>query len=220
MRPRVIVHSAISVDGRTEGVDVDLSAFYSVGAVWGEDVTLAGSETILRGVRPCGDEGDAKVAAPAEGDARPLLVVADGRGRVRCWGTLRQAGYWRDVAALCCEATPAEYRNYLETRGVKCVITPGARVDLRAGLEMLAARFGARVVRVDSGGTLSGALLRQGLVDEVSVMIQPQLVGGDEGRTLFREAATTAGAPPIDLKLIAVDRRGEIIWARYEVERT
>lgn len=37
-----------------------------------------------------------------------------------------------------------------------------------------------RVMRVDTGGTLNGILLRQGLVTEVSLFIYPSLVGGEK----------------------------------------
>ena len=39
-----------------------------------------------------------------------------------------------------------------------------------------------RNVRVDSGGALNGALLRAGLVDEVSLLVHPRIVGGDGPR--------------------------------------
>ena len=47
------------------------------------------------------------------------------------------------------------------------------RVDLRQALTELASRTGARVVRVDSGGQLTRALLDLRLVDEVSLLVHP-----------------------------------------------
>jgi 2,5-diamino-6-(ribosylamino)-4(3H)-pyrimidinone 5'-phosphate reductase len=40
-------------------------------------------------------------------------------------------------------------------------------------------------VRTDSDGTLNGILLREGLVDEVSVLISPKMAGGKNSSTVF-----------------------------------
>lgn len=37
---------------------------------------------------------------------------------------------------------------------------------------------GTRNVRTDSDGTINGVLLRQGLVDEMSMLLHPAIVGG------------------------------------------
>ncbi len=81
-------------------------------------------------------------------------------------------------------------------------------------------RFGVRTVQVNSGGVLNGALLRAGLVDEVSVLISPCLVGGTTPRSLFvaPDLATPDGAIP--LRLLDVQRlRGDTVWLRYEIAR-
>jgi riboflavin biosynthesis pyrimidine reductase len=44
-------------------------------------------------------------------------------------------------------------------------------------LHLLADRYGVRAVQVDAGGRLNGHLLHAGLVDELSVMLGPYLVG-------------------------------------------
>ena len=45
MLPRVILHNAISLDGRIDGFPIDLQQYYELTATWKEDATLAGSET-------------------------------------------------------------------------------------------------------------------------------------------------------------------------------
>jgi 2,5-diamino-6-(ribosylamino)-4(3H)-pyrimidinone 5'-phosphate reductase len=63
--------------------------FYQLAATWQEDCTLVGSDTILA-------QEQALAAAPGHGPAEggPLLAVVDGRGRVREWEALRNAGRW------------------------------------------------------------------------------------------------------------------------------
>jgi 2,5-diamino-6-(ribosylamino)-4(3H)-pyrimidinone 5'-phosphate reductase len=91
MLPRVILHIATSLDGRITNFPADLEVYYSLAATWNPDAILFGSETVLAAVR---DDPSLEVPpeheemfTPPEGakDTRPLLVIADSRGRVRCW---------------------------------------------------------------------------------------------------------------------------------------
>ena len=175
MLPRVIVHNAVSVDGRIDWFAPDIGLFYELASRWQEDAILAGSETIVKGLSaegvPVEEDVGASPPSPDPADKRPLLVIPDSRGRVRNWHYLRAQPYWRDAMALCSRATPAEYLAYLRERRVDYIV---AGEDLRAALANLYETRGVRAVRVDSGGTLNGVLLRAGLVDEVSVLISPR----------------------------------------------
>jgi hypothetical protein len=44
MLPRVILHSAVSLDGKIDGFPVDLNQNYELATTWKEDATLAGSD--------------------------------------------------------------------------------------------------------------------------------------------------------------------------------
>ena len=74
------------------------------------------------------------------------------------------------------------------------------------------------MVRVDSGGILNGALLRAGLVDEVSVLIDPTLVGGLTPRSMFRAEDLDSAEGVVQLELMEVERVGtDSVWLRYAV---
>jgi len=93
-----------------------------------------------------------------------------------------------------------------------------AKVDLRAGFKALELKYGVKTVRVDSGGTLNGVLLREGLVDEVSLLLSPSLVGGTSQRSSFRAPDLTTPDGVIQLRLIHAGRMdGDHVWLRYEV---
>jgi 2,5-diamino-6-(ribosylamino)-4(3H)-pyrimidinone 5'-phosphate reductase len=232
-RPRVVVHTAISVDGRTVGFPADAAAYYDMGARFGEDATLTGADTLLTAlpqlagapssldaVSPLGD------TARSGGDpSRPLLVVTDARGRIRDWGALRAVPYWRDLVVLLSAATPAERVSWLERSGIAFIRTgtgrttgAGQTVDLRAALAQLAARFRVRTLRVDSGGSVSGALLAAGLVDELSVLVHPFVAAAASDRRLFVPPAAAAWEAPVRLRLVSSQQAGDgLLWLRYEV---
>lgn len=219
MLPRVIIHNAVSADGRIQGFEPDVALYYETVRNWSEDCTLAGSETILTGSPAAADEEPPlPIEPPAEGDERPLLAVVDSQGRVRGWNHLRSQPYWRGVIALVAESTPPQHLEYLRDRNVPTIVHGLGKVDLKRALEELAADFGVRVVRVDSGGVLNGVLLRQGLVNVVSLLVSPVLVGGDTPSSMFRAPAPKGYSELVNLKLLGVERlEGDIAWLRYMV---
>ena len=92
------------------------------------------------------------------------------------------------------------------------------RVNLRAALEELHARYGVKRIRVDSGGTLNGILLRAGLVDEVSLLIHPAMVGGLTERSVFRAPDPVSPDDALPLRLVHLEQlAGDLVWLRYEV---
>ena len=226
MVPRVILHTAMSLDGRITGFPADLELYYTLAAQWNPDAILFGSETVLAACRenpllevPPEHEEMFTPPKDAEKDPRPLLVIADSRGRVRCWDAIRKWPYMRDVLALCSRATPKEYLRYLEDRRIGTIVAGDNRVDMRAALADLQAQYGVNVLRVDSGGTLNSVLLQAGLVDEVSVLIHPFIAGGKADPTL--SDPLKAGIPelqvPLTIETCEVVGNG-IIWARYTVQ--
>jgi len=230
MLPHVVVHNEMSLDARMDGLEVDMGRFYSLAGTWHEDCTLVGSETLLAGLPELGSAGEAVALEPAESgheatatggneDARPLLAAVDSRGRLPGLGQLRGQPYWRDVVALCSAATPPAHLETLAADGVRTIVAGDERVDLAAALARLPADFGVRTVRVDAGGRLVGALLRAGLVNEVSVVIEPRLVGGESPRWLV-QAADAGSGDVVGLELRGVERFDDgALWLRYDVAR-
>jgi 2,5-diamino-6-(ribosylamino)-4(3H)-pyrimidinone 5'-phosphate reductase len=221
-RPRVVIHSAVSLDGRFDWLTPDMGQFYGLVGRWKEDATLAGSETMRKApMEEAGDDEEDELEETAPDDSRPLLAVVDSRGRVRTWPALRKAGYWRGMVALCSRKTPAKYLENLRRWRVESIVAGKERVDLPAALRELRARYRVKVVRVDAGGALNGVLLRAGLADEVSVLVHPCLIGGTTPQTFFRAKDLTGADGVIQLRLAQVKRLdGDVVWLRYEVART
>ncbi len=186
-RPRVIAHHAVSLDGATTGFSPDLGTFYGLITTWQEDVTLVGADTILaqEEALTSGPPG------PGPDPNGPLLAVVDSRGRVSAWEALRSAGHWRDAIRI--EAD-----------------RPGECVDLRRTLERFAEQ-GVETVRVDSGGGLSGALLQQGLIDEVSLLVHPVTVGAKSAPRWYGASTATVMFTLDHVEPVA----DGVVWLRY-----
>jgi 2,5-diamino-6-(ribosylamino)-4(3H)-pyrimidinone 5'-phosphate reductase len=223
MLPHVTLHNAVSLDGRLlEWGMVDMGLYYGLIGAFKEEATLAGTETLLAGAAHEGvstDPSDAVSVEAAPDDGRPLLVVPDSRGRIRIWRWILSQQYWRGGVALCSTSTPAEHQSYLERVGVDRITAGTGPVDLETALTELRERYGVDRVRVDSGGTLNGVLLKLGLVNEVSLLVAPVLMGDDSSRPFYRASAPASGGH-VGLRLTHEERlAGDNLWLRYEVVR-
>ena len=224
MRPYVTLHNAVSLDGRLlEWGMVDMGLYYGLIGAFKEDATLAGAETLLAGAAHEGVSVDPSDVVPVEaapGDSRPLLVVPDSRGRIRIWRWILSQQYWRGGVALCSTSTPAEHQSYLERVGVERITAGTGPVDMELALTALRERYGVERVRVDSGGTLNGVLLKLGLVNEVSLLVAPVLMGDDSSRPFYRTPALAESGAHVGLRLVHQERlEGDNLWLRYEVLR-
>jgi 2,5-diamino-6-(ribosylamino)-4(3H)-pyrimidinone 5'-phosphate reductase len=203
-RPFVVAHVAVSVEGATTGFEPDLARYYQLAGTWREDLTLVGSDTIL-----AQEEALAATVGPGPAKNGPLLAVVDGQGRVRHWEALRNAGHWPDVLALHAAATPPRPAG----RAVAELVVGAERVDLAGALANFAER-GIKTVRVDSGGSLIGALMSAGLLDEISLLVHPQLAGSAGDRRWYGATPPSAGT----LELVANETLdGGLVWLRYRL---
>jgi 2,5-diamino-6-(ribosylamino)-4(3H)-pyrimidinone 5'-phosphate reductase len=188
----------------------DVGLYYELAMGFHEDATLVGSETILNPYEkvdiPQEDESAFEAPRFNPEDERPILVIPDSKGRIRTW-------------LLCSKNTPNDYLDYLKKRHIEYIVAGEDHVDLRAALEELSNRFQVKIIRVDSGGTLNGILLREGLVKEISVIIDPTLVGGESPRSIFHAPDLKSKENIIKLRLIHFEKlKNDNIWLRYEIE--
>jgi 2,5-diamino-6-(ribosylamino)-4(3H)-pyrimidinone 5'-phosphate reductase len=225
MLPRVILHNAVSIDGRVDWFTANVGKFYELAAAWHEDATLAGSDTLLKAypeekIPPEEEEAFEHTKSGAE-DTRPLLVVPDSRGRIRrILPLLRHEPYWRDVVILCSSNTPPTYLGYLQKRKIQYIVAGSDYVNYERALDELNLHYGVKVVRVDSGGTLNGILLRAGLVSEVSLLIHPFLVGGTNAKSMFKAPELESASGIVPLKLVRFEQvADDLVWLRYGVTK-
>ncbi len=136
------------------------------------------------------------------------------------WHHLRNSGIWRDFVALVSTSTPREYLDYLKERQIGTIVAGDDHVDMRSALTELNQRYGVRIMRMDSGGTLNGVMLRAGLVDEVSVLVHPCLVGGTKPASIFSAVDLEGADGIIKARLLKSEElKDGIMWLRYEIVR-
>lgn len=136
---------------------------------------------------------------------QPDLAVIDSRLRTPLDAQLFQPG--RKLHLYSAGGTDPSIADALAARGARLVLAPGAtgRVDLAAVLQDLSQQ-GARVLHVEAGAELNGALLRAGLVDELLLYMAPSLLGN--GRAMAELGVLASLSQAYTLAFDSVDRVG------------
>jgi 2,5-diamino-6-(ribosylamino)-4(3H)-pyrimidinone 5'-phosphate reductase len=111
--------------------------------------------------------------------------------------------------------------DYLAERRIETIIAGDDRIDMRAALEELDRTYGVKVLRVDSGGTLNSVLLKNGLVDEVSVLIHPFIAGGKADPTLCDPLHAGIRNLQVPLSHLRTEVMAQgIVWSRYTLQKS
>ena len=184
-RPWLRLKLAASLDGRTALTNGASQWLTGLAARQDGHRWRARACAILTGIGTVrGDDPqlDVRGVEAHAGDLRqPLKVVVDSRLELSPDARVLRAG-----RALVAAAQGNRARiDALRQRGAEVVLLPGAdgQVDLPALFGELARR-GINEVHGEAGCTLSGALLRAGLVDELLLYLAPCLIG-DTARGMF-----------------------------------
>ena len=195
-RPWVRVKLAMSLDGCTALANGESKWITSEAARGDVSHWRARSDALLTGagtVRADDPHLTVRLAEPVDFLA-PIRVVLDGPGRLPASAKIFDAAAptWliRSPEAVAGDGVTAEAMTVPAIDG---------RLDLSAVMAQLAQRQ-INEVQVEAGATLSGALLRAGLVDELLLYLAPVLLG-DRGRPLFAglDIATMAERLEFDL---------------------
>lgn len=222
MLPKVIIYNAVSLDGRITGFNVDTTLYYDIASEWNVDAVLMGSKTLLTvfdaDIGELREESDFKLPKVIENDKRPLLVVPDSYGKIRIWSEVFEMPFISDILVLCSRSTPQEYLDFLDERNIKYMIIGYDKVNLGTAFEELNIQFGVKSLRVDGGGILNGALLKDDLVDEICVLLHPVIVGGISSNSIYTVPDLTNNDGVLDLKLLKMEKlKNEIIFLHYRI---
>lgn len=213
MIPKLIIHNSISLDGSTTGFEANLEVHYKILSSYQPDAMIVGSNTARTGTQffcekiPPEEELDFKKPEIQPDDPRAYWLIADSKGILEgLMHVFRRSEYSKDVIVLVSEKTPEPYIDYLKERNYEFIRTGADRVNVRHALEIANERYGFKLVVSDSGGVLNSILLEQELVEEISLILTPEITG-KMGTNLFRNLEKSG----IRLELL----KDEIVEKKY-----
>jgi 2,5-diamino-6-(ribosylamino)-4(3H)-pyrimidinone 5'-phosphate reductase len=216
-RPYVILNAGMTLDGKiaTRTRDTKISGKEDLERVHRirerVDAIMVGIGTVL--------DDDPRLTVhkiQSEKKRNPTRVVVDSRARTPL--NARVLNREAPTVIAVSHAAPEERVKALREKGAEVVVCGESRVDLRCLMQELYKR-GIRSVLLEGGGTLNFGMLREGLVDEVSVAIAPVLVGGKEAVSLVDGEGFATIAEGVHLKLKKYYPLGKDFILEYEVLR-
>jgi 2,5-diamino-6-(ribosylamino)-4(3H)-pyrimidinone 5'-phosphate reductase len=218
--PRIILHNTISLDGSLKGFEADLNIHYSIASSLKSDAYLVGSQTILDATEEIPQETKEETHRPYYDptDIKPFWVVVDSRSRLK--GILhyyRQMEYIKDIIVLISHATPKDYQQYLEERDYPFIKTGDNKVNLKEAFRELKTTYNIETVITDSGPGLNNVLLKQNLVDELSLVVAPYIVAFSEPKIFM---GLELDNQQVRLKTLDTQNLGkDHLWLRYKVKK-
>lgn len=174
--PYVRCKMAMSLDGRTAMASGESKWITGPAARRDVQSWRARSCAIVTGVDSVIRDDPALTVRLGENDRQPWRVIVDTRGR--CPAAAQMLDQPGKTIIACGEAAPAP-----AARDAWRLPLKQGRVDLRALLRRLAEE-GCNEVLVETGATLAGAFVAEGLVDEFLFYLAAKLMGSD-ARPLF-----------------------------------
>ena len=110
-----------------------------------------------------------------------------------------------------------DYLAALEEKGISYIVCDDP-TDLRGALETVASVFGVSSISLQGGGIIDGAMLAQGLINELSLVIYPGIDGLTTAPSIFEYLGHSEERPAEGqaLELLSVEQMPHgIVWLRY-----
>ena len=217
---KTIMHNSVSLDGSFISFDVDMGLHYQIASRFKADAHLIGSETVKAGGDLYGipSEKESDFIKPERGEGLPYWIIVDSKGKTKgLLHTCRSFELCKDVIVLISRETNADFINYLKERNYDYLICGERHVNLKTAYDILSVNYKIDTIMVDSGPTLNGVLLDAGLIDEISLLVFPVLVGKRSDKLL---AQINIGNHNVSLKLLDQEHLDNgIVSLRYQVLR-
>jgi 2,5-diamino-6-(ribosylamino)-4(3H)-pyrimidinone 5'-phosphate reductase len=219
MVPKVIIHNSVSIDGSLSSFEPNMELHYRIAGMFKPNAHLIGSSTITAGISLYGDgvppEKASDFQKPRRNPALPAWVVVDSRGKLQgLLHTCRQFEFCRDVIVLVSQTTPKRYLRYLDERQFEYHCIGKDHVDLRKAFGLLSQKYQVKTILTDTGRILGNLLLTQGLVDEISLLVHPVIVG-KTSYSMFSDIEKN-----LDVRLVKCEQlEKQFIWLLYRVRK-
>jgi 2,5-diamino-6-(ribosylamino)-4(3H)-pyrimidinone 5'-phosphate reductase len=219
MLPKVILHNSISIDGSLSSFEPHMELHYRIAGMFKPEMHLIGSHTIAAGIELYCEgvppEESSDFEKPHRNKALPYWAVVDSKGKLEgMLHTCRRFDMCRDVIVVVTQTTPQRYLRYLNERQYEYCSVGSDHVDLRKALNLLSKTYQVKTILTDTGRILRNLLLTQGLVDEISLLIHPVIVG-KTSYNMFSDIEKN-----LDVTLVKCERlEKQYVWLVYQVKK-
>ncbi len=206
--------------GKLPGYKHESDLFETTASSFGIDAWLVGTTTMdefdgRKTKLPCAPKNFRRQDHVANPKAKGLAIGADAKGVLRFQENEVDSDH---VVLLVTDRVSNDYLAHLQGAGVSYLFCGKKQIDLPTALEKLAKYFRLRKLMLQGGGKFNGAMLKAGLIDEISHLTVPVADGGVGVQSMFDIPGEAPSKSAATLRLMSHKLMpGGVIWARYKV---
>lgn len=222
IRPHIICHMMISIDGR---IDCEMTAkisgvkeYYDSLKALNVQATVSGRVTAQLELAQDGefvskkDEIFGREGFSKKCDSDNYCVVVDTKGSL-LWTHPKELN--QPLIVITTMSVKKDYLDYLDSERISWIAVGEKQIDLVHACEILAREFGIERMAIVGGGHINAGFLREGLLDEVSLVVGPAIDGRAGMTALFD--GLDAQKEPTPLKLETVNRYNDVLHLLYKL---
>jgi 2,5-diamino-6-(ribosylamino)-4(3H)-pyrimidinone 5'-phosphate reductase len=213
-RPYITLSAAISIDGKiaTRTGDSKLSSKKDKTRVHKlrakTDAILIGSNTVRR--------DDPMLTVRYAKGKNPIRIVLDSQAGINPKSKIiKTSSKIPTIIAVSKKATRKNIAR-LEKHPIEIMVAGNKNIDVKKLLTLLF-RKKIKQILLEGGGTINWEFVRQGLVDEIIITIEPLLIGGKEATTLVEGEGFAMISKSKKLKLRNISKLGNELVLHYKV---
>ena len=221
-RPYIVCHMMMSIDGRidcamTENLPGD--EYYKTLNSLDTSASLMGRVTaekeMASGYFKSVDSSINKEVFYKARNAKGYEIIVDTKG-VLLWDNYKN----NDEEALLIitsEEVKKDYLDYLKVKKISYISVGKEKINLKRAMEILYEEFGVKRMALLGGGTINGGFLKEGLIDEISILIGAGIDGKKGMSSVFDGLPMDSNV--YQLKLLSVESyKSGAVWIRYKTE--
>lgn len=227
-RPYVVWHMTVSLDGKVTGEHLVRSnhspaseVYYEINRNYKADAYACGRVT-MEGSFIGSWYPDLSEFEPAYSPMDYLVdevtgfyaVAFDPHGRLG-WKSNRiidadeDPGYDKaQIIEVLTHDIDLRYLTYLQAMGIPYIFAGDTEIDTEEALFKLRSYFGIKILLLEGGSILNGAFQRAGVIDELSLVVDP-VIGG-EGKPLCMDSKVE------EYRLVDLKNHDGILWLNYK----
>lgn len=215
--PYVFLKTAISLDGKT-ATKAGHSKWITGQVAREEGRKLRGQVMAVLTGRGTLEADNPLMSARTEGTKEPIRIILDRQLRAGCeYQIFSKKSLSTSPVWVVCEAdAPKVKQKALEDRGIKCLTMP---VPFKlANLMNVLGELGIDSLLIESGGTLSGLAITEGIVHELCAFIGPKLIGSKDAKGMLEVSSVVLLEEAPRLSFKEVRALGEDLFIRAVID--
>jgi 2,5-diamino-6-(ribosylamino)-4(3H)-pyrimidinone 5'-phosphate reductase len=218
MKPNIILHNSISIDGSLTNFSVDMEKHYQIASQYKPDAHLIGSNTVKSGLKLYGNnttEEKKDFIKPKRNQNLPYWIIIDSKAKLKNdLHEIRRFELNKDIIIFLSEETNKDYIEYLKIRNYDYYVVGEKKVDLKKSFSILKNNYKIKKILTDTGTILGNVLLESDYIDEISLLIHPVIVG-KKGYKIF-----SGLNKKLALELIKKQKfNNGFIWVTYKIKK-